>query len=234
MHTIGLCDRARAVTAVDSRIENVAKTILRCYLYGHSPDIRRCNVEVADELAQLPDVDVVHHVGVLYHLVDPVAHLELLNRKVRLGLMLDTHVAAAEHATETDWSSGEKEYPCKRFNEGGVAEVFSGMYGHASWLTLETLMALLDDLGFSRTELIEQRAERNGPRVLIMAHRNAWAAWRALADRRRAALLGLVGPCACGAGAPPLLAPPSRWTSTPPPWPRSKRSVASAPRWPRD
>ena len=171
VHTIGLCDRARAVTAIDSRIENVAKTVLRCYLYGHSPDIRRCNVEVADELAQLPDVDVVHHVGVLYHLVDPVAHLELLNRKVRLGLMLDTHVATAEQATET-LTSGGKQYPCRRFNEGGVAEVFSGMYAHASWLTLETLVALLKDLGFARTEVLEQRAERNGPRVLIMAHRN--------------------------------------------------------------
>jgi 2-polyprenyl-3-methyl-5-hydroxy-6-metoxy-1,4-benzoquinol methylase len=171
VHTIGLCDRARAVTAIDSRIENVAKTVLRCYLYGHSPDIRRCNVEVADELAQLPDVDVVHHVGVLYHLVDPVAHLALLNRKVRLGLMLDTHVATAEQATET-LISGGKQYPCRRFNEGGVAEVFSGMYAHASWLTLETLVALLKDLGFARTEVLEQRAERNGPRVLIMAHRN--------------------------------------------------------------
>jgi hypothetical protein len=170
VHTIGLCDRAHTVTAVDSRIENVIKTILRCYLYGHSPDIRRCNVEVAAELEALPDVDVAHHVGVLYHLVDPVAHLERLSRKVRMGLMLDTHVATPERATET-LVSGTKPYRCQRFTEGGVSEVFSGMYAHASWLTLDTLMALLHELGFTRTELVEQRVERNGPRVLIMARR---------------------------------------------------------------
>jgi tRNA (mo5U34)-methyltransferase len=170
VHTIGLCDRALQVTAVDSRLENVAKTILRCYLYGHSPDIRRCNVELEAELAALPDVDVVHHVGVLYHLVDPVAHLERLTVKARLGLLLDTHIATPQQATDSLVSGGHT-YRCQRFVEGGVAEVFSGMYAHASWLTLETLMALLKRLGFVRSELIEERAERNGPRVLILAQR---------------------------------------------------------------
>jgi 2-polyprenyl-3-methyl-5-hydroxy-6-metoxy-1,4-benzoquinol methylase len=172
VHTIGLCDRAREVTAIDSRIENIAKTILRCYLYGHSPDIRRCDVERADEISDLPEVDVVHHVGVLYHLVDPVAHLQRLNPKVRLGLLLDTHVATPEQATDT-LVSGGREFRCRRFAEGGVGEVFSGMHAHASWLTLEALMALLKGLGFARCEVVEQRAERNGPRVLIMAHRTA-------------------------------------------------------------
>jgi hypothetical protein len=170
VHTIGLCDRARTLTAIDSRMENVVKTILRCYLYDHTPEVRRCNVELADELAALPDVDVVHHVGVLYHLVDPVAHLERLSPKVRLGLMLDTHVAAPEQATDT-LVSGGAQYPCHRFTEGGVAEVFSGMYAHASWLTLDTLLGLLQRLGFARTEVLERRAERNGPRVLVMAQR---------------------------------------------------------------
>ena len=115
---------------------------------------------------------MVHHVGVLYHLVDPVAHLERLNRKVRQGLMLDTHVATPEQATDTLLSGG-MQFRCRRFAEGGVAEVFSGMHSHASWLTLDDLMAVLKGLGFGRCELVEQRAERNGPRVLIMAHRSA-------------------------------------------------------------
>jgi len=170
VHTIGLCDRAREVTAIDSRVENVVKAILRCYLYGHSPDIRRCNVEVASELADLPEVDVVHHVGVLYHLVDPVAHLERLAPKVRLGLMLDTHVATPEQASAT-LHSGGRDYPCHRYAESGVGEVFSGMYAHAHWLPLPTLMALLTRLGFQRTELVEERAEANGSRVLVMAQR---------------------------------------------------------------
>ena len=36
VHTIALADRAREVTAIDSRIEHVVKTVLRCYLYGHA------------------------------------------------------------------------------------------------------------------------------------------------------------------------------------------------------
>jgi hypothetical protein len=35
------------------------------------------------------------------------------------------------------------------------------------------LMALLRELGFAHAELVEERAERNGPRVLIMARRRA-------------------------------------------------------------
>lgn len=170
VHTIGLCDRARTVTAIDARMENVVKTILRCYLYGHAPEVHRCNVELDDELDALPDVDVVHHVGVLYHLVDPVVHLERLSPKVRLGLMLDTHIATPEQATDTLVSGGVS-YRCRRIGEGGVSEVFSGMYSHASWLPLDTLLAVLQRLGFARTEVLEQRAERNGPRVLVMAQR---------------------------------------------------------------
>jgi hypothetical protein len=45
------------------------------------------------------------------------------------------------------------------------------MYAHAHWLPLPTLMALLTRLGFQRTELVEERAEANGSRVLVMAQR---------------------------------------------------------------
>jgi len=172
VHTIALCDLARQVTAVDSRIENVVKTVLRCYLYGHSPEVQRCNVEVAAEMAALPEVDIAHHVGVLYHLVDPIAHLQRLAPKVRAGLMLDTHVASVERATDVLRSCG-LELPCQRFAEGGVSEVFSGMYPHASWLTLDGLMSTLQAVGFGRCDLVEERAERNGPRVLIMARRKS-------------------------------------------------------------
>lgn len=170
VHTIGLCDRAREVTAIDSRMENVVKAILRCYLYGCSADIRRCNVEVEDELQALPEVDVVHHVGVLYHLVDPVAHLARLSRKIRSAILLDTHVAAPEQATEV-LESGGQQYPCSRHKEGGVKEVFSGMFDHANWLTVDTLTLLLRRLGFKQVDVLEHRSERNGPRVAILAKR---------------------------------------------------------------
>jgi tRNA (mo5U34)-methyltransferase len=170
LHTIALCRVAARVTAIDARMENIVKAILRCHFYDVNPDLRRCDVEIADELAALPDADVLHHVGVLYHLVDPVQHLQRLAPKVRLGMMLDTHVSTAEQAVQA-LASGGRTYRCRKVGESGVADVFSGMYAHAHWLVLEDLLELLRALGFANTRVIETRDERHGPRVLVMARR---------------------------------------------------------------
>lgn len=170
IHTIALAMAGAQVTAIDARMENVVKSILRCHFYGVQADLRRCDVEIEAELRALPDVDLLHHMGVLYHLVDPVQHLRWLAPKVRLGLMLDTHVAASDRATDT-LNSGGRSYRCQRVGEAGVAEVFAGMYDHACWLPVDDLLALLVELGFTHTRLHEERAERNGPRVLIFARR---------------------------------------------------------------
>jgi hypothetical protein len=45
------------------------------------------------------------------------------------------------------------------------------MYAHASWLTLDGLLSILRSVGLRHCQLVEERAERNGPRVLIMARR---------------------------------------------------------------
>ena len=84
--------------------------------------------------------------------------------------MLDTHVAPADQAKEEMVVDGER-FSYMRYAEAGRAEVFSGMYDHAKWLPLDTLTGLLGDAGFSAVDVIEQRAERNGPRVLILAQR---------------------------------------------------------------
>jgi tRNA (mo5U34)-methyltransferase len=170
LHTIALCRVAAHVTAIDSRMENIAKSILSCHFYAVSPELRRCDVEIAEELAALPDADVVHHVGVLYHLVDPVRHLQQLAPKIRLGMMLDTHVSTPQQATSV-LSSGGREYRCRKVGESGLADVFSGMYAHAHWLVLDDLLELLRALGFIRARVHETRDERHGPRVLILAQR---------------------------------------------------------------
>ena len=170
IHTIGLCRVAARVTAIDARMENIVKSILRCHYYDVQPDLRRCDVELPHEQAALPEVDLLHHVGVLSHLLDPVRHLSLLAPKVRVGMMLDTHVAPPEHAGATLCHDGH-EYRCRQVPEFGVGEVFSGMYAHAHWLVADDLLALLQRIGFARTRIHETRDERNGPRVLIFARR---------------------------------------------------------------
>jgi 2-polyprenyl-3-methyl-5-hydroxy-6-metoxy-1,4-benzoquinol methylase len=168
IHTIALSQLARRVTAVDSRIENVVKTIVRSACFDVHPTVFKCDVEATPLDIERLRADVVHHVGVLYHLQDPVAHLLRFKDFIRLGIMLDTHYAQEAEASETYQSAG-REFRYKRFQESGHEDPFSGMYDHSKWLLLGDIISLLKQAGFERIEIVEERAERNGPRVLLFA-----------------------------------------------------------------
>lgn len=176
IHTIGLCQYASKVTAIDSRIENVIKTIVRCACFGYSPRVFKYDVEADYDIETFTDtsilsVDVIHHVGVLYHLRDPISHLKSLGDYASLGLMLDTHYVQEQNANNQYTINGIT-YRCKEYNEGGHAEVFSGMYTFSRWLCLSDIVIILRDIGFKTIEILEKRQERNGPRVLLIAKRS--------------------------------------------------------------
>jgi tRNA (mo5U34)-methyltransferase len=170
IHTAALCERAAHVVAIDSRVENVVKTAARCAVLGYRPELQLVDLE--DELPADLDLscDVLHHVGVLYHLTDPVEHLTTFAGLTRRGLMLDTHVAPENGPLER-YRSGDREWRYLRFVEAGRSSPFAGMREHAKWLVLEELVELLGSLGFAHVDVAEERAERNGPRVLIYAER---------------------------------------------------------------
>jgi tRNA (mo5U34)-methyltransferase len=170
IHTVGLMQRAAKVTAVDARIENVAKTILRTALYGYHPRVFVHDVDRAAESYDDLQADVLHHVGVLYHLRDPVRHLLEIGRYIRLGVMLDTHYAMEDEAQLVYEVNGQ-EYRYKLFQERGRADVFSGLGASSKWLPLDAITRLLQQAGFQNVELVETRQERNGPRVLLIARR---------------------------------------------------------------
>ena len=170
VHTVGLSMFTERVVAVDSRIENVVKTIVRSALFGYAPTVFKCDLEKPNEFALLPQADVLHHVGVLYHLVDPVSHLLDLGGVVRQGIMLDTHFARPEKLHLTYVARG-RTFKYRHSDEGGKSEVFSGMGNHAKWLTLDTILSLLSEAGFCAIEHVEEHEERNGPRVLLFARR---------------------------------------------------------------
>ena len=170
VHTVGLSMFTERVVAVDSRIENVVKTIVRSALFGYAPTVFKCDLEKPNEFALLPQADVLHHVGVLDHLVDPVSHLLDLGGVVRQGIMLDTHFARPEKLHLTYVARG-RTFKYRHSDEGGKSEVFSGMGNHAKWLTLDTILSLLSEAGFCAIEHVEEHEERNGPRVLLFARR---------------------------------------------------------------
>lgn len=169
IHTVGLSMFAQKVTAIDSRIENVVKTIVRCAMFGYSPVVFKHDVEEQSGTG-IPEVDVIHHVGVLYHLRDPVSHLKELGRRCRVGIMLDTHYCLDEETTDQYEVSG-KAYRYRKYRESGYHDVFSGMYDHAKWLRLADIRAVLTEAGFITVQVVEDRRERNGPRTLLFAER---------------------------------------------------------------
>lgn len=172
IHTIGLSKYANQVTAIDGRIENVVKTIVRCSLFGYKPTVFKLNIEEdLTEYFNLLSADVMHHVGVLYHLKDPVTHLLELGKYIRQGVMLDTHYADEKQADDFYEHNGKKYY-YKKHREEGYQDVFSGMYDYAKWLKLVDIVSLLKESGFKQVEIIQQRNERNGSRVLLMAKKS--------------------------------------------------------------
>ena len=171
IHTVGLSMFAQKVTAIDSRIENVVKTIVRCAMFGFSPAVFKHDVEEQASNTKIPEVDVVHHVGVFYHLRDPVGHLIELGRCSRSGIMLDTHYCREEEARD-EYEVGGKSYRYKKYRESGYQDVFSGMYDHAKWLRLDDIRMVLREAGFGSVDVLETRQERNGPRVLLFAERD--------------------------------------------------------------
>lgn len=173
IHTIALAQTGARVIAVDSRIENVLKTIVRTYCFGINSIVFKCDVELESDRELLPEVDVVHHVGVLYHLVDPVSHLKFILGKTRNAVMLDTHYALDNEANNKYEVDGIY-YHYKYYKEGGRGDAFSGMYDHAKWLTLDSISGLLAEQGFGNIDIAELRDERNGARALIYAQRTGY------------------------------------------------------------
>lgn len=168
IHTLGLLKYTQKVTAVDARLDHVVKTLVRCAMFGYHPTVFKYNLEKVPAEVSLLQADLIHHVGVLYHLSDPVSHLLDLGRYIKSGIMLDTHYCLPEDAIETYQVNGIS-YPYKRYLEHGKKEAFSGIYDHSKWLRLEDIVKCLQETGFSKVEVIEQRQERNGSRVLLFA-----------------------------------------------------------------
>ena len=154
VHTIGLTRFAKKVTAIDARIENVVKTIVRCAFFGCYPTVLKCNVEERPLPVDLLRADLVYHVGVLYHLKDPIHHLTSLREFIRQGILMDTHYALDDEANESYDVLGRK-VRYKRYLEGGYFDPFSGMYVDSKCLRLEDIVDTLNAAGFGRVDVIE-------------------------------------------------------------------------------
>jgi hypothetical protein len=182
IHTVGLCQLAREVTAVDGHLENVVKTIVRTAFYGHRPNTFLFDVERLEDLGF--EVDVVHSLGVFYHLREPVRHLMQLGKLARVGVFIDTVVADPAKATESMVVDGST-YHYERYEEPqGRKAVRAGLYDHSKFMLVDDIVRVLGAAGFEQVIPFEPVWEREHLKATIVARRAPSPAWSAMGPRR--------------------------------------------------
>lgn len=137
-------------------------------------------------LVATPDrYDMVLASGILYHMLDPVNLLEDI-AKVAPALGLWTHVYDAEHGRARAERTGEAvPDPVVVVHRGVEITLYEHRYGEALawggfcggaapvsyWLTRDSLLAVLNNLGYRVTIGDETRDNPNGPSILLWAER---------------------------------------------------------------
>jgi GT2 family glycosyltransferase len=170
IHTVQLARVAREVVALDVRPKNIVCALAR--LYVHEVDNARLVLGDARSLdGSLGRFDIVFHVGVLYHLLDPVEHLYGL---ASLGdeLLLDTHYGSPNDPGERETlERGGRRYETYRSREGGWGDSFSGVDQFSRWLTRDSLIELVCDAGYCEIDVTDDRVERNGARITLIGRK---------------------------------------------------------------
>lgn len=164
IHTVGLKQFTDHVTSVDIRPSNVSKTMMRLSLHGLTSDVFIADAEKLDP--SFGTFDIIFHFGVLYHLLKPVEHIQKLGSVGDL-IYLDTHYCRDSDATDNLVIDGET-YQYMSVDEGGWSSPFSGKDPTAIHLTIGGIQRALEKAGFIHHAILELRAERNGPRTLIV------------------------------------------------------------------
>lgn len=164
-HTAQLCQTFGDVIAIDGRIENCVKTMARTWILGERPEVRLIDLE--DLSHPLPDTDICHHVGVLYHLSRPVEHLQAVLRLTRRAILLDTQICRPGQENDTVMVNGEA-HQVFRYGEKDIEFApFAGLTDHAIWLSESTLAKIFRTEGFTLAWQ-NLREERNGQRLSVI------------------------------------------------------------------
>ncbi len=187
-HTFQLAARAGAhVTAVEGREENLERArFLQRLLAVDNVAFHLADLETA-RLASFGRFDAVFCCGLLYHLPEPWRLLDDL-ASASDNVFIWTHVASDE--------AGDVEIGDLRgcwYEEGGRADMLSGLSPRSFWLTLDSLLDRLTRGGYA-VEVLDEQAHQHGPAVTLAARRPRSAgsfaprrltAWPRRSGRRR-------------------------------------------------
>lgn len=171
-HTVLLAPFCKEVVAIEVRPKNVVGALIRQFVNG-ARNVQNLVMDVRDVPPEMGPFDLVFHVGVLYHLPNPVEHLHQIGRLGASALLLDTHYAtdALEKFPATTIRHGGETYRARIYREKGWADAFSGVEARSTWLYREDLLALVARTGFPQIEILRDEQERNGPRIGLLARK---------------------------------------------------------------
>lgn len=166
--TVDLCKLGATVDATDPRPVNVVRAFARALYEGVEG---RCTFGLGTaEDAESPSrpYDLVWHSGLLYHLSDPVLHLQRLKGKYS-RVFLESHVLLPEPARPGFGKFNRLRGYGGRFwaRERGWGDTLSGIDSQSFWLYRDELLRLCRDVGWTATVLREVSAPLS-PRMSLL------------------------------------------------------------------
>jgi hypothetical protein len=165
-HSVILAQRpgVTRVLALEGREFNLRKARFVQKLFQvRNLEVAQANLEQTD-LTAFGKFDAVFCSGLLYHLPEPWKLIAQLPAVAPI-LFLWTHYAKEDEASEV-----APELRGKICVEGGAEEPLSGMSETATWLTLDSLITLLNRSGYrSVTVIDDNQAHANGAAVTLGA-----------------------------------------------------------------
>lgn len=179
-YTASLANSCKSVNAVDSRIENVIKTLVRLWALNLGKNVTLDVVDLdrapltdfyRSQTADLKGFDLIHHRGVLYHLEDPCRHLAELASLGMTHIYLHTQYASTSQ-TLSPYKSALGTFDAFFYREKNIEFApFAGMRKHAIWLQRNDIINVFKQLGMAKIEVLSDIEERNGSRIELIASR---------------------------------------------------------------
>jgi Methyltransferase domain len=162
-----ICEK---VVSLEVRPQNIALALTRLYLHDvHNCEVRMMDVRNLDHT--IGRYDILFHSGLLYHMRNPVEHLYKI-ANISECLLLSTHYGDCNGLfNPTSISTRGKSYDGFIYNEGGWDEPLAGVEDHAVWLDRSALLSLIEDVGFSQINIVQDYDSFPGKAIIIVAKR---------------------------------------------------------------
>ena len=165
-HTVNLAPLLKHLTCVEVRPANIVPLLTRLFVY----DFKNVDVWMKDVSIAEPSwgkFDVMFHMGLLYHFINPVAHLHSL-KGIAPRILMRTHYGRDSLTfPRTEIVHEGKRYPAYVYREHGWKDPWSGVEPVSHWLSTEVLVGLLQEIGYQKVEVVADTTYSNLPLITL-------------------------------------------------------------------